>query len=208
MCFSAAASFIASGTIGTVGVAAIRRVRKPRDLAIAVVPIMFSIQQALEGVVWLSLNQPFVNLLATIGYLLFAYAFWPVFIPWCVRLIEPSRSRRRILLPFMAGGMLVGLYGLWMIFFLPAHTVVINQSLQYHVPEQYGVFGAMYVLTVCGSCLLSTSKWIVAAGALITLALVIALLFSFETVASVWCFYAALLSVLVFFHLRSPRSAA
>ncbi|MGL4543652.1 MAG: DUF6629 family protein, partial [Polymorphobacter sp.] len=56
MCFSATASFVASGVIGTVGVATLRHVREPRTLLFALLPMLFAAHQFTEGWVWLGLE--------------------------------------------------------------------------------------------------------------------------------------------------------
>ncbi|MBI4457459.1 hypothetical protein HY633_00660 [Candidatus Uhrbacteria bacterium] len=201
MCFSATASFLASGSIGAIGAAGLKKVRRRRDYAIAAIPFFFAIQQALEGIVWLSLNRPFINLLAAKGYLFFAYAFWPIYIPWAVRLAEPQPKRKSFLLLLLSIGIAVGLYGLWLAILTTTHALVVNRGLQYHVPETYLAYGFFYVLAVSVSFFVSSSRWLVAMGVLLSAALAVAIIFSYETVASVWCFYAALLSSLTYLHL-------
>jgi len=56
MCFSATASFVASGVIGSIGLATLRHVREPRTLLFAAVPMLFAVHQFTEGFVWLGLN--------------------------------------------------------------------------------------------------------------------------------------------------------
>ncbi|MGZ5792626.1 MAG: DUF6629 family protein, partial [Croceibacterium sp.] len=46
ICFSASASFLAAGVIGTIGVATLRHVREPRALLFAAVPLLFGLHQA------------------------------------------------------------------------------------------------------------------------------------------------------------------
>ena len=56
MCFSATASFVASGVIASIGVATLRHVREPRALLFACVPLLFAVHQFTEGLVWLGLD--------------------------------------------------------------------------------------------------------------------------------------------------------
>jgi hypothetical protein len=55
MCFSPAASFATAGVTGLIGVLCLRRVRGPGDLPLAMVPLLFAAQQAIEGALWLYL---------------------------------------------------------------------------------------------------------------------------------------------------------
>ena len=56
MCFSASASFVAAGVIGTIGLATLRHVREPRTLLFAAVPLLFAFHQLCEGFDWLGLE--------------------------------------------------------------------------------------------------------------------------------------------------------
>ena len=53
MCFSATASFSAAAVCGAIGVLTVRRASRP-DLMLALIPVIFALHQAFEGVVWLT----------------------------------------------------------------------------------------------------------------------------------------------------------
>ena len=53
MCFSAAANFIGSGALATVGVVTLTKVKHRRELLFASLPLLFAIHQFIEGFVWL-----------------------------------------------------------------------------------------------------------------------------------------------------------
>jgi hypothetical protein len=55
MCFSAAASFVTAGVTGAIGAVALTRVNEPRELPLAATPILFALQQSIEGLLWLNL---------------------------------------------------------------------------------------------------------------------------------------------------------
>ena len=54
MCFSATASFTAGVLLLGAGALTVRSARSPRELPLAAIPRLFSIQQLIEGVVWLT----------------------------------------------------------------------------------------------------------------------------------------------------------
>jgi len=56
MCFSATASFSVAATTAVIGLAAVARVRRPRELPLALAPMLFALQQVVEGVLWLQLT--------------------------------------------------------------------------------------------------------------------------------------------------------
>jgi hypothetical protein len=93
MCFSAEASFLASGFLLTAGSAtwAIAREKGDRHtLPLALAPLFFGLQQGLEGLVWLGIDAHALppgeanpaTVAAALAYLFCAYAFWPVWMPW------------------------------------------------------------------------------------------------------------------------------
>ena len=54
-CFSATASFVTVGTTTAVGIACLSKVRQWRELPLASLPLIFAVQQAVEGCLWLTL---------------------------------------------------------------------------------------------------------------------------------------------------------
>ena len=94
MCFSAPASFVTAGLTGAIGIIALTRASEPRQLPFAATPLFFAVQQGIEGLLWLNLPLAPDGHLSTalaFSYLVFAEAFWPVFVPIAVWLIEPSQ---------------------------------------------------------------------------------------------------------------------
>ena len=89
MCFSATASFVTAMGLTPVGIVSLtmaRRLDAKRWQPLALIPLLFATQQALEGVVWLLLDSPAPSPglhLVSLAYLGFAFALWPVWIPWC-----------------------------------------------------------------------------------------------------------------------------
>lgn len=76
MCFSATASFSAGVILLGAGVLAVRAARSPRELPLAAIPLLFSIQQLIEGVVWLTFRYeaPLLNAVMTHVYSFFSHA--------------------------------------------------------------------------------------------------------------------------------------
>ena len=118
MCFSATASFTSSAVIAAVGVATLAISRGPREWLFAAIPLLFAFHQFAEGAVWLGLTgnsalggvKPWGFL-----YMLYAQGLLPLLVPLSVWLIEPSRRRRMMVLPFLALGASLTLYQLSLI---------------------------------------------------------------------------------------------
>ncbi len=207
MCFSATASFAAAAGLGAVGAASLRHVRSKDQVALALVPTLFAIQQAVEGIVWLTFGRPALHAAATFVFVLFSHVFWPVFLPIAVWLIEPDRRRRRVLVVLITLGAAVSATLLLTILKGPISAEIAGRSLNYVVRIPDVPFGFVaYLLATCFSCLLSTRKYVKLFGAALVLSLLIASWSYRQALYSVWCFFAALLSLIIYVHLRQERS--
>ena len=91
MCFSATASFSAGILLLGAGVVAVKSAHGSRELPLAAIPLLFSIQQLIEGVVWLTFRYeaPLLNAVMTHAYSFFSHVLWPVYVPVAVLLVEP-----------------------------------------------------------------------------------------------------------------------
>lgn len=215
MCFSPTASFATAVVLLPIGVWAVRLAqrREPaRWLPLAVTPLLFAGQQALEGIVWLALVQagPWLLLLrpVALAYLGFAFALWPVWLPWCALRLAGGQAdlgpRRLMRLCWWMGWSLAML--LWTPLLLNPELidpVVRHGSIDYQVQPFAAALPAhqpltlVYLLIVCLPLLLTPlrrPRWLALALALSFVAAQIAFLHAFS---SVWCYFSAVLSVLV-----------
>ncbi|MHA6781753.1 DUF6629 family protein [Pseudonocardia saturnea] len=210
MCFSATASFTAGAALSAVGVLTLRKSRGPRELPLALVPLLFGIQQITEGLLWLSLdnNLPIPQAWSTYIFSLYSHVLWPIFVPFAILLVETRRRRRRALGAFLVLGLAVGLYLLYFIVRFPVTARVLNQSISYDSPHLYIVWVlVIYLLATCVSGMFS-SHWCINVFGVMALTLAIAAAFvSITTFVSVWCFFAAVLSLLVYLHFSGPMQA-
>lgn len=206
MCFSATASFTASAVLLGIGALTLRRVERPGDRALAAIPILFAIQQALEGLVWLSLNGKIHGMLgpATQVYSLFSHVLWPIYVPLAVWLAEPPGSRRRGLFGFMVAGAAVGGFLLYGMIVNPIVARPVGQHIDYDSPHFYvAAVLALYLAATTVSQMLSSHRWIRWFGALALISAALAYVIYAQWFISVWCFFAALLSGVVYLHVRS-----
>ena len=208
MCFSAAASFAAGGTLSVVGALTLTKVKKKSELPFASIPLLFGIQQAIEGAVWLSFGSPILNTIATYAYSMFSHVLWPIFVPFSVLMIETDPIRKKILHLFSFVGLAVGLYLLYFIIADPVTAHIINSSIAYHSPHLYVyLIMALYLVAICGSCLISSHKIVNIFGVVLFISFAIAAWFFTETFFSVWCFFAAILSIIVYWYFQSNSVA-
>jgi hypothetical protein len=206
MCFSATASFSASAVLAGLGTLTLRRVHRPQDRALAAIPALFAVQQAIEGVVWLGLHGTYPGMLvaATQAYSVFSHVLWPIYVPGAVWLAEPPGLRRAGLPWFVLGGLLVGLY---LLYAMVASLIVarpVGHHVDYDSPHFY-VFAVLvlYLAATAVSPLLSSHRWVRHFGLLMLVSAAAAYLIYARWFISVWCFFAAVLSVVIYLHLHS-----
>lgn len=199
MCFSATASFAAAGVLATTGVIASRHAFKyPSFRAYAAIPLFFAGQQAIEGLQWLADKPSLFSTILGYGFIFFAFLFWPSFIPYAVYCLETNAKRKRLLRDVMIVGMMCSLYLLTALLYNPLTVAILGHSIDYRIYVAYEDVGvALYVAVVCGSALLSTRYRVKTCGLLTLVGFLVTTWAFNETFTSVWCFFAAILSVLV-----------
>ena len=203
MCFSATASFSAGALLLGIGVLTLKSVKRRREWPFAAIPLLFAIQQLIEGVVWLtfSADAPLLNTVMTHSYSFFSHVLWPVYVPVAVLLMQPAGWRRRALITFVAAGAAVGVYLLYILLAFPVVSRPTGQHIEYDSPHFFAAATmTLYLLSTAISPLLSTHRMVVVFGALALLSFGAAYAFYATWFISVWCFFAALLSGVVYLH--------
>ena len=209
MCFSATASFSAGVLLLGLGALTLKSARHPRQLPLAAIPMLFAIQQLSEGVIWLTFRYeaPPLNAVMTHVYSFFSHVLWPIYVPVAVWLIEPPGRRRRALFFFVATGLAVGAYLLYFLVAFPVVSRPTGRHIEYLSPHFFAATTmTLYLLSTTVGPMLSTHQMVKVFGVLALLSFSAAYYFYATWFISVWCFFAALLSVTVFLHL-SWRSA-
>ena len=211
MCFSAPASFIAGAALSAVGVATIRMTSRRAEIAFAVIPLLFGVQQLTEGMIWLSFRNesPLSNATLTFVYSLFSHVLWPIYIPFAVGLLETVPLRKKAVAACQIAGAAVGLYLLYIIIQFPVTTRVLENHIAYDSPHFYIVpVMLLYLTATCASSLFSSSGIIQVFGALSLATFIAAYAIHAATFFSVWCFFAAILSFIVYYFFRQARLGA
>jgi hypothetical protein len=208
MCFSAGASFTSGAVLATIGAVALKSVRKPSQRMFAFIPILFAIQQITEGCLWLSLSgnasalwQP----TATFIFLSIAQIAWPIWVPLSILLFEKEKSRKKILKVMTAIGILVGGSIAYCLFFYPVHSRIEEHHILYELDfplatKIYG--GAFYFIATVLPPFVSSAKLMKALAFLILISYIITAIFYENYVISVWCFFAAIMSAVVYLVVR------
>ena len=151
MCFSATASFIAGGALTVIGVVTVKLAANRKELPFAVIPLLFGIQQIIEGGLWLSFNYDITQLKVVTTYMftLFSHVLWPIYMPFAVRSMEQKPWRKKIMLGFQLIGLGVGIYLFMLIATLPL-TAVAGEHIIYVSPHFYEwAVMAFYIASTC-----------------------------------------------------------
>ncbi len=203
MCFSASASFIASGALTLLGIASFTAARK-KDKILTAIPILFGIQQAFEGVQWLYLNRGTSSLFAGYGFLFFALLVWPIYVPVFVFWLD--RKRRTVLLGFIAVGAVVALYFARLLATQSLHVREHSSCVSYafHFNSERIVV-PMYLFATFGSLFASSRpifRWF---GLAISVLAFISWMLYARNFISAWCFFAAAVSSMFFIYVQYKR---
>lgn len=208
MCFSATASFVTACVTGTIGLAAVARVKSPRELPLAAAPLLFAVQQCVEGLLWVELPaQPDGSAAAglTALFLFFAEVFWPIYAPIAVLLIEPLAKRRRLMFLCLAAGLGVGAYLLWWISTHAEIAAIVDGHIAYTREKHSDLVGLGYLAATALPLLLSSRRTVVALGAIVLVGAVVAYLLYWAAFVSVWCFFAAAASAIILAYFEWAR---
>lgn len=209
MCFSATASFTAAAALLLIGTATTRQVERREELAYALIPLLFGVQQLIEGALWLTFpdHAPLLNKALTYAYSLFSHVLWPIYVPLAVLALEPAGRRRKLLGGIALAGVVIGLYLLYFLVRLPIQAVVIGRHIAYVSPH-FDAAAAMglYLLATCGSPLVSSHRTVRLFGIAAVISFAVAYAFYAYWFISVWCFLAAAMSGIVWLHLRQRKA--
>ncbi len=201
MCFSAAANFVGSGVLGTIGAVTLTRVRHRRELLFAALPMLFAIHQFIEGFVWLGLDgilSPGVTRAMGAAFMLYAQGLLPLFLPLSVWLFEPNSKTRRRMVPFLVIGGGTTLYILWALTAYSFKVYVEGNSLVYVNPAtNHLTIAILYVIATCGSLFFSKVNDMVIFGAANLIILLAVMAVKRYAFTSLWCAYAAVASVII-----------
>lgn len=213
MCFSAPASFITASVTLVAGIVAIRKAKENRQLALAFVPIIFTFQQTAEGFLWVALSDGVFSVwkeMLTHSFLIFAQVVWPFWVPFCFYLAAKDVKRKRILEWLMVMGILVAFVLLYCLTVYPVDAAIAGKHIYYltHYPRGMDIAAIFYFIAVVVPPFVSDLKWAWVIGFLIFASYVVSRLFFREHVISVWCFIAALISVLVVLILQKNSKVA
>ena len=215
MCFSATASFTATSLLVPMGIYA-SKVAWEKDskyLPLATFPLAFGIQQGCEGIEWVGLDSHQADMvqLGALGFLFFSHGFWLVWPALTVFVLENRPWIKTLLLTIACIGFLFGiflygpllLYPDWFPIAISQGAIDYQSRLVYNHGLPQDISRLIYMLIVLSPLCLSELAQLKILGGLIALSVLITYCFFNYAFVSVWCFFAAVVSLYVIYILYS-----
>lgn len=211
MCFSAEASFAGGIIVSAIGVATVTKVHKPSQIVFASIPLFFGIQQFAEGFLWLTLPHPEyigIQKFVTYFFLVMAQVIWPMFIPFSVLCMEENKKRKRALWVLLGMGLSLSIYyGICLLLF-HVNPQISGYHIKYNpdFPKAIAKWAfAVYLITTITPLFISSIKRTKILGTMMFLSCLVTAVFFTQYLTSVWCFFAALISGVIFWILRDAK---
>lgn len=203
MCFSATASFGSAAVLLIIGGVCIKNSETGPQKLLSSIPLMLSVQQFLEGIVWISLSNPEYSEWgnsATYGFLIFAQVVWPFFIPFSIMLLEKEKKRKKILLFLtIIGSVQALLLGSGMLIYSVSSEILhshIRYVLDFPIANRW-FGGVLYIIATGVSPFISSIRRLRLVGIIVLCSFLFTRILYEQNVISVWCYFAALISFVI-----------
>lgn len=219
MCFSATASFTASFALIGAGIYCLKIARdleKPYWL-FALIPLLFAMQQFLEGIVWLLGGAECANhaRYPALGYLFFSHLFWLIWSPLSCYAVETNLTKKKTfyLLIFVGGACGLSIYVPfllvedWMTIVLMKHSIVYSTVLLYdqYIPRK--LLTLFYIFIIIFPLISVSDPHLKYFGFLILAAVVITIVFFDYAFISKWCYFSAVFSLFIVYMFFRKKTA-
>lgn len=211
MCFSATVSFSAGAVLTVIGFASLKKTNKSSQRLFAAIPLLFAVQQFTEGILWITLpNSEYLQLekISATVFIIIAQIVWPIWLPLSIQQIEKNRPAAQILSFFVVFGFLVSLYLGWCLITYGIKAEINGYHISYNLPypNVFRGFGEyFYVLVTIIPPFVSHCRKMWLLGLTILVSYLATIIYYDNYLISVWCFFAALISVIVYFVLEKIK---
>lgn len=211
MCFSAGASFTSGVLLTFVGTETLRKVHKPSQFVFASIPLFFAFQQFAEGVLWLAITQPghvWLKSFTTYVFLIMAQVIWPIMTPLSVLLMEEKKTRKYFLRALLAIGIAIATYYAYRLLAYDIHAEISRRHVAYQSStsdpyEKIALF--IYLVATLTPLYLSSVKRTYILGIIMTISFIVSAIYYMWCLTSVWCFFAAVISFVIFYIIRDSH---
>jgi len=211
MCFSSEASFAGGLIITAIGIAVITKVHKPSQLLFASIPLFFGIQQFTEGILWLTIPNPEyagIQKIATYLFLIMADVLWPALIPLSVLLMESNARKIKTMRFLFIAGLSVSIYYTCCLLFLDVTPQIMGYHIKYNsdFPKLIVIpVFILYMIATITPLFISGIQRTHLMGILMFLSCLVTAIFYTQYLTSVWCFFAALISGVIYWILSDSK---
>ena len=219
MCFSAPASFTASGVLFVIGTIVLSKVKNKRLIPLALLPYLFAIQQAFEGILWLQLTSDPYSTLALVSknvFLSFAFVVWPIWVPMSLLIPEVVNKRKILLILCLFIGIAVAIflgiripYTTGIPYCGSIHYVDAFRDISVNRPWAMIVliviFYSCYAIATILPMFISSLKRIWMLGVFVAIAAVLTYTLDHIAFVSMWCFFAAIVSISLIFIIKKEN---
>lgn len=212
MCFSATASFTASGVTAAAGIATLGAVRNRAYLPLALVPLLFALHQAGEGIEWLALAGHASGrwqVVGMYGFEIVAKVVWPFWVPWVALLLEPDRRRWLLMRFLLVIGTLEAIAMAYSLIALHPTAQILGGHLDYNIqapPVFVAITATLYPVIVMLPLVASSRLALRIIGVVLLVVAAMTELTYAHGQGSVWCYFDAWLSALIFLVVRRAKA--
>lgn len=176
----------------------------------ASLPILFGVQQFVEGVIWVVLESggfPLIQSIATYIFLAFAIMGWPAYVTLALYKIEKEPFRKRILKGFMTASIILAVGAAAYLAVFTQKAAIVGGHIVYSAAAPVGVtllyaYIIIYVFLAVLSFFVTHRQDLKIFGGLITLSVILTIILWRGAFVSVWCFFAAIISLYVYYIVR------
>jgi hypothetical protein len=211
MCFSSTASFAGGVIISAIGIAVVTKIHKPSQLLFACIPLFFGLQQFTEGVLWLTIPNPeyaAFQKMATYMFLVMADILWPTLIPLAILMMESNARKRKIIRILFITGLSVSIYYACCLLFLNVTPQIMGYHIMYNsdFPKLIAIpVFILYLIATLTPLFISSIERTHMMGILMFFSCMVTAIFYTQYLTSVWCFFAALISGVIYWILSDAK---
>lgn len=203
MCFSASASFGAGVILSAIGIASIKKVQSPSQIIFASIPLIFAVQQIMEGFLWLALSNPYYapfQEFTTYVFLFFAQIVWPFWVPYAILKLEIKKRRKSVDFFLVGIGVLVSSYLAFCLSSFNIDAKIFENHILYiqDYPASISHYlGFLYIIATIAPSFFSRIRHMWVFGLAVLISYIISKVFYTDYIISVWCFFASIISIAV-----------
>jgi hypothetical protein len=208
MCFSANASFTAGVVLSAIGIATLKKAKKPSSYLFASIPLLFALQQIDEGFLWLSLQHiefSYIKQFCTHFFIFIAQVIWTMLVPLSIMLLTPMQNRNTYQKIVVGIGSVLSVLLLFCLIVYPNEAFIQEHHIKYiqHYPSQVKLlFAVLYIIATISPLFLTRIPLMKLLGVLIVISYLLATFFYQTYLLSVWCFFSSIISIVIFFIIK------